>query len=315
MKRFRNILFFASREKVESAPLKRAMALAENNLAKLTLVDVVEKISGPLRMLLDPKAYADLRRARIEQRLKELERAVAPWGKDRFRFGIKVLEGKPFIEIIRLVQSQKIDLVVKIAQGSGEPSETLFGSTDLNLLRKCPCPVWIFKPDRQPRFSKIMAAIDPDPNKTEKSALAMKILELATSLARTEKSELHVVHTWTLEGESSLRSGRFGMPEDEVDGLAAEVRQTHHQWLSEMLKEISTEDLRLHTHLVKGEAGKAIPWLVGEKGIKLIVMGTVGRTGLPGFFIGNTAETGWNQVHCSVLAVKPDGFVSPVRPE
>jgi len=41
-------------------------------------------------------------------------------------------------------------------------------------------------------------------------------------------------------------------------------------------------------------------------------MGTVVRTGIEGFFIGNTAERILGQLRCSVLAVKPDGFVSPV---
>ena len=42
-------------------------------------------------------------------------------------------------------------------------------------------------------------------------------------------------------------------------------------------------------------------------------MGTVGRHGLSGILIGNTAEDILSNVDCSVLALKPDGFVSPVR--
>jgi len=41
-------------------------------------------------------------------------------------------------------------------------------------------------------------------------------------------------------------------------------------------------------------------------------MGTVGRTGIPGLIMGNTAESILNNIGCSVLAVKPPGFVSPV---
>jgi len=46
----------------------------------------------------------------------------------------------------------------------------------------------------------------------------------------------------------------------------------------------------------------------------LVVMGTVGRSGIAGLFIGNTAEMVLEQVQCSVLAIKPPGFVSPVEP-
>jgi hypothetical protein len=46
----------------------------------------------------------------------------------------------------------------------------------------------------------------------------------------------------------------------------------------------------------------------------LLVMGTVCRTGAAGFLIGNTAETVLSDVTCSVLAMKPAGFVTPVEP-
>ncbi len=46
-----------------------------------------------------------------------------------------------------------------------------------------------------------------------------------------------------------------------------------------------------------------------------VVMGAVARTGIPGFIMGNTAETILNQIGCSVLAVKPPGFVTPVTLE
>jgi nucleotide-binding universal stress UspA family protein len=49
--------------------------------------------------------------------------------------------------------------------------------------------------------------------------------------------------------------------------------------------------------------------------IDLIVMGTVGRTGIPGFFIGNTAEEVLQTTTASILAVKPEGFISPVTLE
>jgi nucleotide-binding universal stress UspA family protein len=51
---------------------------------------------------------------------------------------------------------------------------------------------------------------------------------------------------------------------------------------------------------------------VVDKDIDLLVMGTVCRTGIAGFLIGNTAEEVLNQVDCSVLTRKPVGFVTPV---
>ncbi len=45
------------------------------------------------------------------------------------------------------------------------------------------------------------------------------------------------------------------------------------------------------------------------------MMGTFGRTGIPGFIMGNTAETMLNRIDCSVLTVKPESFVTPIRLE
>lgn len=56
-----------------------------------------------------------------------------------------------------------------------------------------------------------------------------------------------------------------------------------------------------------------IPAITRAQRIDLLVMGTVGRTGIPGFFIGNTADSVLRQVDCSVLAIKPDGFHTPIK--
>jgi nucleotide-binding universal stress UspA family protein len=46
----------------------------------------------------------------------------------------------------------------------------------------------------------------------------------------------------------------------------------------------------------------------------LIAMGTVGRSGIKGLLLGNTAEKVLGACDLSMLTVKPDGFVSPIEP-
>jgi universal stress protein E len=64
--------------------------------------------------------------------------------------------------------------------------------------------------------------------------------------------------------------------------------------------------------LVKGLARRAIPDLAEDLGVELIVMGTVAHTGIAGILIGNTAETILNRIDCSVMAIKPGDFATPV---
>ncbi len=68
-------------------------------------------------------------------------------------------------------------------------------------------------------------------------------------------------------------------------------------------------------HIERGEAWQVISAIESAHDIDLIVMGTIERTNIPGFFIGTTAETVLRQVNCSVLTVKPDQFVSPIKIE
>ena len=78
------------------------------------------------------------------------------------------------------------------------------------------------------------------------------------------------------------------------------------------MDELGITNLKPHIHLVEGEPGECISALVDKEDIDLLVMGTVCRTGIAGFLIGNTAEEVLSQVDCAVLTVKPEGFVTPV---
>ena len=66
------------------------------------------------------------------------------------------------------------------------------------------------------------------------------------------------------------------------------------------------------THLIKGTPHGEVPALIARIEVDALIMGTVARTGVPGFIAGNTAETILNPIDCSVLAIKTPGSVTPV---
>jgi len=89
-------------------------------------------------------------------------------------------------------------------------------------------------------------------------------------------------------------------------------RVAHHDILASLLDAygIAVDDPSVH--LVKGEPAASILQTAEKCSADLIVMGTLGRSGIPGLFIGNTAEDVLQATRASVLAVKPQDFVSPV---
>ena len=310
------ILFVASPGVDDSAALRQAVEFADNNQAQLTVVGVVndvERSVGTRRY--KPKT---LLHEMMQQQREELAALVSSTAAPEPSIEVKVLVGKAFLQVIREVLRYHYDLVIKSAE-SIESTAIFFGSTDLNLLRNCPCPLWIVKSTKQKGYREIVVAVDYDCEDPNVDKLNGRILELAAAIALAEFSEMHVIHAWRLPHEAFLRSPHVGIDNNEVDAMAELEKNKRREWLEKLVAdhcasqgEGATDYLQPKIHLAKGDASRAVPALASEIGAELIVMGTVGRTGIPGFFIGNTAETILNQIDCSVLTVKPHGFESPV---
>ena len=56
----------------------------------------------------------------------------------------------------------------------------------------------------------------------------------------------------------------------------------------------------------------SLPKLAQQLDAEMVVIGTIGRTGLSAAIIGNTAEHVIDRLDCDVLAVKPAGFICPL---
>lgn len=325
MLRFRNILYVATPDAQRSHSLERAVALAQSHGARLTVLDGVECISSSALAAEAGLSIFELQQAIIEEHCTHLESLIAPW-RDKIDIRPVVRVGTPFIEVIREVLHNQHDLVMKSAEDDGLIGR-IFGSSDMHLLRKCPCPVLLVRPDATLGFRRIMAAVDvddgyPPDEMATRQELNRRILEYAGSLAVAEQAELHIAHVWDALCESTMRGAFSTLPEDKVADYVEHVRERHSENLNALLKqdvEVGDEALinypQLHIHLIKGKPRCEISELADKIQAELVVMGTVARTGMPGLIMGNTAETILNQLNASVLAIKPSGFVSPVMLE
>ena len=308
MKRFKNILYFADGATETCSALERAMTLARTNQARLTVLDVLGETESPAE--LERRFGMDLDQILRERRREALEGLADPISEEDAVVYTRVLTGIPFVEVIRAVLRNGYDLVIKAARPPEGFSERLLGGTDMHLLRKCPCPVWIERPEAAIPYRTVLAAVDP--GDTQGQGCARLVMDLAGSLARRESARLVVVHAWRLYGESMLRSGRARISSLEVDQMLEQTRQRHQAQLEELLGAYGMNSDDPDVHLVNGEPVPAILGLSEALPADLVVMGTVGRIGIPGFFIGNTAEEVLETTRASILAVKPEGFVSPV---
>jgi len=321
MNRFNNILCVVEPGEAYKPALERAVSLAENNQASLTVVNVIEHVTAAEAGTIS----AELQNALQSSHAQQLESLVKPYRK-RIAIQTQLLTGTPFLEIIRQVLRNAHDLLIKMPENQ-DWLDRLFGSDDMHLLRKCPCPTWLIKPQAPKSYRRIMVAIDVDdgypPAELEsRHALNRQILEMASSLALSDFAELHIVHAWEATGEGTMRGAFMHTPEEQITDYIEQVKQQHASSLDTIVHEVTgnlgqdaLDYIKPQMHLVKGWARKEIPLLAKQIDVDLVVMGTVGRTGIPGFIMGNTAETIINQIDSSVLAIKPPGFVTPVTLE
>jgi nucleotide-binding universal stress UspA family protein len=321
MNLFSNILYVAEPGVAQAAAMARAVSLAQNNQALLTVIAVLPPITAGIGMPPGGPITAQLRQHLVDEQRKALEELVAPY-REQLAITIELLEGKLYLEAIRAVLRKGYDLLIKPAENPATV-QRLFGSDDMHLLRKCPCPVWLMKPGENPNYANIVAAVDFDPWEADTigQPLNRQVVELAASLALSDFTTLHLVHAWDAFAEETIKSWSDQPADDIMEYVKTE--RSHHQAglerVAQMLRgqigKQAYDYLSPRLHLPKGSARRVIPELARDVQADLVVMGTVARTGIPGLIIGNTAEAILDQLTCSVLAVKPPGFVSPVTVE
>jgi nucleotide-binding universal stress UspA family protein len=318
MKRFKHILYVAEVSVAQEVAVARAVSLAQNNQAHLTVIDVVREVTAGIGMPPGGPISADLTAAKVAQRRQELEALLGPY-RGQVHADIEVLVGRKFLEVIRAVLRTGHDLVIKPAENPGW-IDRLFGSDDMHLLRKCPCPVWLMRPEEKTNYDCILAAVgmDPDGQDSEEQALNQAILQLAGSLALSDFAQLHLVHVW-----DAPEAGFASLWADNAEAAEINFTQSVHAHHKRKIEGL-TRELRQHigdeayaylsprVHMPRGRAETEVPALARKLNADLVVMGTVARTGIPGLIIGNTAEAVLDQLERSVLAIKPPGFVSPV---
>lgn len=308
MKRFRNILVHADGHDGGRAALKRGIDLAVKNDARLTIVEVVPEIPPNIRKLQELKPVAELEQMTIEDAALRLEDLISECDVRGLRVETDVLIGTPFLELIRRVLVNRHDLVLKTAAQPHGISERIFGTTGLQLLRQCPCPVWIMKPESQDGFRTLLVAIDVFSDDAADSRLNFDLLQIATSFATRESAKLHAVTAWEFWMENYLRGTK--KIEGRVDAARKEIEYAARQKLEELLSAFPSATIE--PHVKHGEPDQVIPRVAQDIETDLLIMGTVGRSGLSGMFMGNTADRILNQVNCSVLALKPADFETPV---
>lgn len=311
MRRFKNILAVIEHGEPMGSEIDHALNLARRNGAAVAIMETCNHLPEDVLLSLEGGSGRQIMKEFEDHRRAKLTEFAARW--EDLDPTLLLTTGKPFFDIVRRVIDVGHDLVVKAAEPPPTGSSRLFGSVDMHLIRKCPSAVWLHKPGGDGRVRRILACVDLDSDDALRQRLNTAILEMATSFAREENSSVDAAHAWWLPFESTLRNSIWlGAGKDSVDELVA-TRQTEAEaHLSDFVRRFEAPDIAITTHFLKGDPRAVLPKFCRETDYDLIVMGTVTNVGLPGYFIGETAETLLSELSASVLTVKPEGWISPI---
>ena len=292
---------------VAAAVVQEALWLGAKSSARLTFFSALDLNLETLPQL-ERTDYQDLTSSAERTAAKVLRGLVQHARGKGIEAEDKLALGKGWLELVRQALRERHDLVLIGTRDRRGLEWMLFGSTAVKVLRRCPCPVWVVKPGGEPSPLKILVTSGLDPASEEGLRLAAGIAQVSPTVVHL----LHVVdfpldrHWATSLPDAREKAYRCRVRVHAVKEIEAQIDRAGARRLSPPVQVHLMDEIGIL-------ADEGILLFLKKEPMDLIVMGTIGRGGLAGVMIGNTAERLLPQLSCSLLAVKPKDFVSPVK--
>lgn len=306
--RFKNILVAVDFSPSTPATLNQALRLAKAGQSRVTLAhcvpDIARIIASTPRFIAGmpqlAMLYGDI--DQTQQNFKQdaaaqLSELTAALPTADHEISSAVLVGDPNVAISQAVEKQSYDLVVCGTRGTGTWEKFLVGSTAKRLVRDCPTSVLVVNDEHRHRPKVVMAAVDF-------SSVSLKALSTLSSIATYWSSELHVLHVV----ESLEISADAVKRNPQAQRLRNEINDETAERILALVKRADVELGKVRVHVSWGTPWREVTRTAERINAELIAIGTVGRSGIKGLLIGNTAEKVLSACRRSILTVKPDDF-------
>ncbi|WP_153913773.1 universal stress protein UspE [Shewanella sp. TC10] len=308
MKDYNKILVVINPMTDPQPALARAVELASKSNASITAFLTIFDFSYEMTSILSSHEREAMRQGVIDQRESWLEEAIVPYTQNGLQIETKVVwHNRPFESVIKYAIEQDFDLLVKSTHEHDKLKSIIFTPTDWHLLRKAPIPVLMVKDHDWPVAGKILCAVNVASEDDEHSTLNTKIIENALNLAAKFSAKIHLVNGYP----GTPVNLAIELPEFDAASYNDTVRMQHEQRIQYLANSFNIP--LENCHVEEGLPEDVIPELALQLDAELVILGTVGRTGFSAALIGNTAEHVIDSINCDLLAVKPEGYKSPLE--
>ena len=300
-------LFASSSPESELALVQWMLECCQQQALKLTVVVVLPKLSHNIFEWFETQQHQDVLQQQTDFETAKRQSWIDLAAKKQVDLNIVVRFGKVFYEVIQVAKEQNVELVIKQTEDFEQKENLIFQSADWHLLRKSPVPLLLHRRTTPLPFKTVMASLDIDIEATPVQASAFNQALLTWAQFFKGPKPIKVVHAWQSDVDSLVKHWNADLPDAELIKLNEQLYHEHKQALNLELSAFApqSQNQAPTVLLCKGEAASSVAAAVVEQEVDLLVLGTVGRSGLLGMLIGNTAEDLLEKVNCSVLAMKP----------
>ncbi|MBF9000496.1 universal stress protein UspE [Vibrio nitrifigilis] len=308
---YSKILVVADINRDDQPALARATQLAAQSKSRSHILFFLSiyDFSYDMTSMLSSDERDAMRRGVIQQREQWMRKIAEPYLNDDFDLDVKVVwHNRPYEAIIHEVYEGQHDILVKGTRKHDMLESVLFTPTDWHLLRKCPTPVLLVKNAQWPHGASIIASVHVGSEMPAHQDLNDKMVEQLLCLSQRLDAMPYLVNAYPITPTNIT----VELPEFDPTTYTEAVRG-HHLTAMKALRQkhgLAQEN----TIVQQGLPEDIIPQAAKDLNAGMCIIGTTGRTGLSAVFIGNTAEHVIDKIDCDILALKPQGYISPLDP-
>ncbi len=274
--------------------LEKGIFLSLKYKATLVVLHIIEKTFNDefVGMLWPPKELSSQLKQKIQS---EIEKRV-PKHSEKIQTEILIQVGRAYVEILRTLEKEKIDLIVIGTHGRTGFKHFRLGSVAEKVVQHSSVPVFIHRGEaRAPK--RILIPVDFSENSKEGFRLGLK-------WASDLQSEIYLLHVVGLQDLYSYKDLFLPVEPSLEEALKKEAQEKLKAWSKEI-------QIPFHQEVRIGNPFLEIKAAIENQNIDLVVLATHGRTGLKHFLMGSIAEQVVRHSPCSVLTIRPAAFVQP----
>lgn len=207
--------------------------------------------------------------------------------------------------VMASMNTGNFDLVIKGTKPHHNIIDRIFTHSDWNLLRHCPAPVLLVKSQKPWANNRILASIDATSQSAGHRLINENILDFSEYLTNQFSTDLHIVNSYPMVALAFAMVPEVTAPSDVQDYITKQ----HKLECSKYARKYNVDENNVH--IKEGDPDDVVVAIAKELEVDVVVVGTVGREGLSGVLLGNTAERIVDRVECDVLVIKPLDGVDP----